>query len=129
MSAGLHRVGPVLTALVAVEHLWFFVLESFLWTTPLGLATFELTPEQAAQTAALAQNQGVYNAFLAAGLLWSIGGIPDPDHARRTRTFFLGCVVVAGLVGGATVSPAILLVQGLPALVALGATWAAPAAP
>jgi putative membrane protein len=120
----LSRVATALTVFVALQHLGFFVLESFLWTSPVGLAVFEQTADQAAQTAVLARNQGVYNAFLSVGLLWSTWGVPDPSHARQTRLFFLGCVVVAGLVGGFTASPVILLVQALPALLAVGATVA-----
>lgn len=112
----------VVAALVALEHVWFFVLESFLWTAPVGLETFRNTPEKARATAVLAQNQGVYNAFLAAGLAWSLAH-PDPSVALQLRSFFLACVVVAGIVGALTVSRRILYVQALPALVGLGLVW------
>lgn len=109
-----------LVVLVAVEHLWFLVLEMFLWTRPLGLKTFRNTPEFARQSAALAANQGLYNGFLAAGLLW--GALhPVPEVGRQVQLFFLACVVVAGLYGAATVSRRIFFLQALPALAALGA--------
>ena len=92
-------VANVLVALVAVEHLWFLVLEMFLWTTPTGMRVFDLTPEFAEQSAALAANQGLYNGFLAAGLLWSF---VRGEDALALRIFFLTCVVVAGVFGAAT---------------------------
>jgi len=106
----------VLVALVALLHLYFLVLEMFLWDKPLGLKTFRQTPDKAAITKVLAANQGLYNGFLAAGLLWglSLGAAGTP-----IKVFFLGCVIVAGLYGAATVSRRILYVQGLPAAVAL----------
>lgn len=112
----------VLTALVllvALEHLWFLVLEMFLWTQPIGLKTFRNTLERARESAALAANQGLYNGFLAAGLVW--GALhPQPDFAWQLRVFFLACVVVAGVYGAATVSKRIFYVQALPALIGLG---------
>lgn len=113
-----------LVVLVAVEHLYFLVLEMFLWTTPRGLRVFGMTPEQAAATATLAKNQGLYNGFLAAGLLWSLL-VSDPREAFNIKVFFLACVIVAGLFGGATVSRKILAVQATPALLALVVTWLA----
>jgi len=107
-----------LTAFVAVEHLGFLVLEMFLWTAPLGLKIFRLTPRAAAESAALAKNQGLYNGFLAAGLVWGLLAA-DPSHALSTKTFFLGCVVVAGVFGAATVGGRILYIQAAPALAAL----------
>jgi putative membrane protein len=108
----------VLVALVAVEHVWFLVLEMFLWTRPLGLRTFRQSAEQARASAALAANQGLYNGFLAAGLVWGLlAGAPEP--ATSIKLFFLSCVVVAGVFGAATVSRRILMVQALPAAVAL----------
>ena len=106
-------VAIVLTALVAALHLGFLVLEMFLWTTPFGRRTFGLTPEMAAATARLAANQGLYNGFLAAGLVW---GLLVQD--RAVCLFFLACVVVAGLFGAATVKRSILYVQALPAIAA-----------
>jgi len=107
----------VLVAVVALEHLAFFVLESFLFRTPLGLKVFRLTPQAAEASAVFALNQGVYNAFLAAGLVWGL--LAAPDAAPALKTFFLACVIVAGLVGGATASRSIFFVQALPAAVAL----------
>ncbi len=106
-----------LAAFVALEHLGFFVLESFLFKTPLGLKVFGLTPGQADACAVFAKNQGVYNAFLAAGLVWGL--MAPVDQRAAVLTFFLCCVAVAGVVGGLTASPRIVLVQAAPALVAL----------
>jgi putative membrane protein len=113
----MHLVASVLVALVALLHGWFLVLEMFLWQKPLGLKTFRNTPEKAATMAVLAGNQGLYNGFLAAGLAWSL--VARPELAVPVATFFLGCVIVAGLYGGATVSRSIVVVQALPALAAL----------
>src|SRR3954451_8498352 len=107
----------VLAALVAVEHLYFLVLEMFLWTKPAGLKAFGQTQEQAEASRVLAANQGLYNGFLAAGLAWSL--LAGPGVERPLRTFFLLCVVVAGIYGGLTASRKILVVQGLPAALAL----------
>ncbi|MFK8050001.1 MAG: DUF1304 domain-containing protein [Halioglobus sp.] len=109
-------LASVMVAIVALEHLWFLIVEMFLWQGPIGLKTFNLTPEFAAETAALAANQGLYNGFLAAGLLWSL---MSKSNAFDLKIFFLGCVVVAGLFGAATVSPRIFFVQGIPACFAL----------
>ena len=103
----------VLTALVALLHLGFLVLEMFFWTRPLGRKVFGLDPEFAARSAALAKNQGLYNGFLAAGLLWGLW-----LDARGICLFFLGCVVIAGLFGAATVKRSILYIQALPAILA-----------
>jgi len=111
-----------LVVLVALEHLWFLVLEMFLWTRPLGLKTFRNTAEHAKQSAALAANQGLYNGFLAAGLLWGTLH-PQPAVAFQIKVFFLACVVVAGVFGAATVSKRILYIQALPAGIGLGLTW------
>ena len=106
----------VVIAVVALLHLYFLVLEMFLWDKPQGLRTFGQTPEKAAITKVLAANQGLYNGFLAAGLLWALtlgaGG-------RAVATFFLLCVVVAGAYGAYSVSRRILYVQALPALLGL----------
>jgi putative membrane protein len=109
-------LADVLVALVALLHCWFLVLEMFLWDKPLGLKTFRQTPESAAASKVLAANQGLYNGFLAAGLFWglSLGGA---GHA--VKLFFLGCVVVAGVYGAATVGRKILFVQALPAALAM----------
>ena len=112
-------LATILVAIVGVLHLWFLVLEMVLWQRPLGLRTFRLTPEMAKATATLAANQGLYNGFLGVGLLLT-SLAPEPT-AYLGRLFLLGCVVVAGLFGAATVSRRILLVQAVPAAVALGA--------
>jgi len=117
-------VGNVLVALVAALHLYFLVLEMFLWTKPRGLKTFGNTLEKAQASAVLAANQGLYNGFLAAGLIWGLlhGA---PGFALQIKTFFLLCVIVAGVYGAVTVSRKILFVQALPAVVALIAVWIA----
>lgn len=110
-------IAAVLVALVAVIHGYILVLEMFLWRTPRGRAAFGTTPEQAETMATLAANQGLYNGFLAAGL---IAGLALPDPAGFAfKVFFLACVVVAGLYGGLTVSRRIIGVQALPAALAL----------
>ena len=111
-----------LLVLMALEHLWFLVLEMFLWTRPLGLRTFRNTLEAARQSAVLAANQGLYNGFLAAGLAWGAFH-PVPAVALQIRVFFLACVLVAGVFGAFTVSRRILYVQALPALVGLALAW------
>lgn len=116
----------VLVTVVALLHLYFLVLEMFLWTTPRGLKTFGMTQERADLTAPLAKNQGLYNGFLAAGLLWSIAA-SEPRMALELKTFFLGCVIVAGVYGAATASKRILYVQAVPALVTLALVWLARA--
>jgi putative membrane protein len=110
-------VANVLVALVAVLHVWFMVLEMVLWRRPLGMRTFHLTPERAEATASLAANQGLYNGFLAGGLV--VGLLAMEPTAFQFKVFFLGCVVVAGLFGAVTVSKRILLIQALPAAIAL----------
>lgn len=116
-------LSDLLVVVVAVQHLFFLVLEMFLWTRPIGLRTFRNTPEQAAAMKVLAANQGLYNGFLAAGLVWSLG-VASALFAFDIKMFFLGCVLVAALYGGYSVSRRILLIQGLPALLALGVTIA-----
>ena len=112
-------VASLLVFLVALEHLWFMVLEMFLWSTPIGRKTFHLTENFAIETSALAKNQGLYNGFLAAGLIW---GLLAPEVvAFQAQIFFLSCVIVAGLFGAATVMQRIFFVQALPALLGLGA--------
>ena len=120
----LERIRDVLAAVVALEHVWFLVLEAFLWTKPIGLRTFRQTPERAEATRTLAANQGVYNGFLAAGVVWGLIADAGP-HREAILTFFLSCVVVAGIVGAATVSRRILVVQALPAAIALALTLVA----
>ena len=109
-------IAAVLVVLVAVLHAWFLVLEMFLWTRPAGLKTFRNTPEKAETTRVLAANQGLYNGFLAAGLLYAV-----VTGSREFALFFLACVVVAGLYGAYSVNKRIFVVQGVPALAALAA--------
>src|SRR6185436_10288538 len=107
----------ILVALVALEHVYFLVLEMFLWTAPRTRAAFGMSAEQAEQTKVLAGNQGLYNGFLAAGLFWSL--IAPPGYATQLALFFLACVVVAGIYGGFTANKRIWLLQALPAAIAL----------
>jgi len=108
----------VLTGVVAFLHVYFLVLEMFLWTTPFGRKTFKRSREEMEQTKVLAANQGLYNGFLAAGLVWSYFAA----NGFEIRVFFLACVVVAGLYGAATAARTILFVQALPAAAALAVT-------
>ena len=116
----MHAIAVILTVLVALLHLYILVLEMFLWTRPLGMKTFRNTPEKAETTRVLAANQGLYNGFLAAGLLWGVAA-----DRQDVALFFLGCVTLAALYGAWSVSRRIFWVQGLPALLALAATLAA----
>jgi putative membrane protein len=111
-------IANIVVALVAALHVYFLVLEMFLWTRPLGLKTFHNSPEKAADSAVLAANQGLYNGFLAAGLIWGLVQAVPP-FAFQIKIFFLLCVIVAGVYGAATVSRRILLVQAAPAAIAL----------
>ena len=117
-------IANALVARVAAAHVYFLVLEMFLWTRPLGLKTFRNSPEKAADSAVLAANQGLYNGFLAAGLVWGlIQG--TPGFAFQIKAFFLLCVIVAGVYGASTVSRRILYVQAAPAVLALILLWLA----
>ena len=107
-------VAAVLVVFVAFLHFVFLILEMFLWTKPFGRRTFGLTPELAEASKSLAMNQGLYNGFLAAGLLW---GLAIGNAA--VQIFFLTCVIVAGVFGAATAKRSILFVQALPAALAL----------
>lgn len=109
---------------VALLHFWIMILEMFLWTKPQGMRAFNLSAQKAADSAVLAANQGLYNGFLAAGLVFGLL-YPAALPALHIKTFFLACVIVAGLYGAWSVSRRILLVQALPALVALALTWLA----
>jgi putative membrane protein len=111
----------VLVGLVALLHVYFLVLEMFLWDKPFGRKTFALTPEFAAASKALAANQGLYNGFLAAGLAWGLALGPE---GFAVKVFFLACVLVAGIFGAVTVNRKILFVQAVPAAVALAACYA-----
>jgi putative membrane protein len=114
------QASQVLTGLVAVLHVYFLVLEMFLWATPYGQKTFARSREEQEATRALAANQGLYNGFLAAGLGWSL--VAGDGLVFPLRVFFLGCVVVAGVYGAATASRKILIVQALPGAAALVVT-------
>ena len=107
-----------LTALVALEHIYFLYLEMFQWNRPKGLKTFNLTQAFANESRALAANQGLYNGFLAAGLIWGLL-YPDKSAGARIQIFFLVCILVAGMFGAVTVKRTLFWVQGLPALIAL----------
>ncbi len=108
-------IGGMLTAAVAAIHVYILVLEMFLWTTPRGRKVFGTTEDFARASRALAANQGLYNGFLAAGLVW---GIALGDAGDPIKLFFLGCVAVAGIYGAVTVGKRIIWVQTVPALVA-----------
>jgi putative membrane protein len=111
-------IAAILVALVAAEHLYILALEMFMWTSARGMKTFGTTKEQAESSKALAANQGLYNGFLAAGLVWGLL-YPDAEVSRHIETFFLACVFVAGLYGGFTAKKSIWVVQALPALIAM----------
>jgi putative membrane protein len=117
-------IAHALVALVAALHIYFLVLEMFLWTKPLGLKTFGNSLEKANDSAILAANQGLYNGFLAAGLIWGLA-TSIPGFGFQIQTFFLLCVIVAGVYGAATVSRRILFVQAAPAAIALILLWLA----
>ncbi|MEM7433235.1 MAG: DUF1304 domain-containing protein [Pseudomonadota bacterium] len=117
------RLATLLVALVAVEHIAILVLEMFYWTAPIGLKIFQMTPDVAQSSKVLAANQGLYNGFLAAGLFWSL---VRGEDGRHLQVFFLTCVVVAGIFGGLTAKPSIVITQGLPAFLALIAVLMTP---
>ena len=104
----------ILVGIVAALHAWFLVLEMFLWDRPLGRKIFRLTPEFATATKALAANQGLYNGFLVAGLVWGLAG-----GDFHVKIFFLACVIAAGVFGAWTIHRKVFFVQALPAIVAL----------
>ncbi|RDT34766.1 DUF1304 domain-containing protein [Enterobacter roggenkampii] len=109
-------LATVLITVVALIHLYILVLEMFLWNTKTGHKAFNLRPDFARDTSVLAANQGLYNGFLAAGLLWSLW---LGENGVQVAIFFLTCVLIAGLFGAATASRKILYVQAIPALAAL----------
>lgn len=116
-------LAQILIGLIGLLHVYFMVLEMFLWDKPLGLKAFGNTPEKAALTKVLAQNQGLYNGFLAAGLFWALtlqGGF-----LLQVASFFLLCIVVAGIFGAFTASRKILYIQAMPAAIALIALYVA----
>lgn len=106
----------IFIAIVALLHLYFLVLEMFLWTTPTGRRVFNLTETFAEESKALAANQGLYNGFLVAGLAW---GLLLGEPGFPVKVFFLSCVIVAGVYGAATVNKRIFFVQAVPAIIAI----------
>ena len=114
----MHILSNLLVALIAVLHIYFLVLEMFLWTKPIGLKVFGQTLENAKLSAVLAANQGLYNGFLAAGLVWGLLH-PSPEMSLQIKMFFLACVCLAGIYGGVSVGKKILFIQAGPALCAL----------
>lgn len=113
--------------IVAFLHIGFLVLEMMLWDKEQGMRVFRTTPDFAKASKVLAANQGLYNGFLAAGLIWALVPLGADTAARALATFFLGCVILAGCFGALTVSRRILYVQALPALIALALVWVIPA--
>ena len=116
----MRMISLLLIFFVALIHVGFLVLEMFYWNHLIGREVFNMTPEVSASSAILAANQGLYNGFLAAGLLWGL-----VSGRRDVKVFFLGCVIVAGVYGGLTAKMSILYTQGLPALLALLAVLSA----
>jgi putative membrane protein len=116
-------IAAVLVAIVAAIHVYIVILEMFLWRTPRGLKSFGTTQAFADESATLAANQGLYNGFLVAGLVWGL--VASDPVGFQVKVFFLACVIVAGVYGAATVSRRILFVQAVPAAVALIAVLAA----
>ncbi len=108
-----------LVMLVAIEHIYILVLEMFLWTRPRTLKVFGITREVAETSKTLAANQGLYNGFLSAGLFWGLFH-SNAAFGIQIQCFFLLCVLIAALYGGLTAKKSILIVQGMPALLALG---------
>ena len=118
MSKGdvLNTAASLIIALVALLHIYFLVLEMFLWDKPIGLKVFGQTKEEASASKTLAANQGLYNGFLAAGLIW---GLSLGAEGGSIKVFFLACVLIAGIYGAATANRKILFVQALPAAIGL----------
>jgi putative membrane protein len=117
----MQAVATGLVGLVALAHAGILVLEMFFWDHPVGRRIFAMTPELSASSKVLAMNQGLYNGFLAAGLVWGL-----LTGRRDVKVFFLSCVVVAGIFGGITAKPSIVLTQALPGLIALVCVLMAP---
>ena len=107
-------VSNIVIGVVAILHIGFLVLEMFLWTRPFGMKTFGMTKDVAQSSAVLAANQGLYNGFLAAGLIWGLW-----SGMMSVKIFFLACVLIAGIYGGLTAKRSILYIQALPALIGL----------
>lgn len=112
------EISTVALLLIAAQHLGFLILEMFFWTKPLGLKIFRQPLEQAKASAALAANQGLYNGFLAAGLVWAAAH-PAAEFSLQLKIFFLSCVILAGIFGGWSVNKRIFFIQALPATAAL----------
>lgn len=115
-----YSIANILIALIALLHVYILVLEMFLWEKPAGLRAFRNTPEKAAMTRVLAANQGLYNGFLAAGLVW---GVWLGEAGKSIELFFLICVAIAGVFGAATAAKKILYIQTVPALIAIACLW------
>jgi putative membrane protein len=115
IGEAMNLISTILIIIVALLHLGFLYLEMFLWDKPFGMKTFRMTEEQAKQSKSLAMNQGLYNGFLAAGLIWSL--FTDDS----VKIFFLVCVIIAGIFGAMTVSKRIFYIQALPAILGLAA--------
>ena len=113
----MQSISKLLVAIVALEHLYILTLEMFLWTTPRAQKAFGITTTFAQQTKSMAANQGLYNGFLAAGLLWGLVH-PNTVFSTQLQLFFVTCVIIAALYGAITIKRSILLVQGLPAILA-----------
>ena len=117
MAISLTLITNLFIAVIALLHLYILVLEMFLWKKPAGLRAFRNTPEKAAATRVLAANQGLYNGFLAAGLLW---GLWLGDAGLHIKIFFLLCIAIAGIYGAVTAARKIIVIQTVPAVIALG---------
>lgn len=118
----LSLLSSILVGIVALEHVYILILEMFLWTTPRAMRTFGTSKELAEASKSLAANQGLYNGFLAAGLVWGLF-YPDTVIGQQIQLFFVICVVVAALYGALTANKSILLKQGMPAILALISLW------
>ncbi|PWQ99661.1 DUF1304 domain-containing protein [Leucothrix arctica] len=114
------RLSNVIVAILALLHIYILILEMFFWESPRSLSAFGLTPELAKETVAMAANQGLYNGFLAAGLIW---GLALGSEGRSVKIFFLLCILAAGVFGAVTVKPQILLIQAVPAVLGLLLIW------
>ena len=114
-------IAKFLIAFIAILHIYFLILEMFLWDKPLGMKAFGNNLEKAKVTKVLAQNQGLYNGFLAAGLLWAV--VEKSSFSIHIATFFLSCIVVAGIYGAMTASKKIFFIQALPAIITLGVLY------
>lgn len=113
-------LSSLIVGLVALLHFYFLILEMFFWTRPLGLKTFGNSQEKANASKVLAANQGLYNGFLSAGLIWGLM-TSDPTQSSEIKIFFLSCVVIAGIYGALSVKPKIFFIQSLPAIFGIAA--------